>query len=93
MTGWHNKFGEEGQRLTILSVLPRTPSPQPQQPTGAERTRDWAIDELFEVIGRHEREGAAARDPLRAGYGRLRRTSLAALHSVRGAAIHHLFAS
>ena len=48
MSRWHNILGEDGQRLTILSVLPRvTPDPATQ----VELSLREAIDELFRIAG------------------------------------------
>jgi hypothetical protein len=51
MSRWHNKFGEGGQRLTILSVLPHATSSQPGQPAEVELSLREAIDEVFRIAG------------------------------------------
>lgn len=51
MSRWHNKFGEGGQRLTILSVLPHE-SLEPAGPLPeVERSLREAIDEVFRIAG------------------------------------------
>ncbi len=51
MSRWHNKLGEGGQRLTILSVLARVPLADTQQRSDAEVSLQQAIDELFRIAG------------------------------------------
>ncbi len=47
MSKTHNRFGENGRRLTILSVLPRAPVIQPDR----ELTLRAAIEEVFRIAG------------------------------------------
>ena len=57
MTSWHNALGEDGQRLTILSVLPRaTPDPAATK-LDRELSLREAIDEIFRIAGE---DGAAS---------------------------------
>ena len=51
MSKWHNKFGEGGQRLTILSLLPGASPEQTGQPSEVELSLREAIDELIRVAG------------------------------------------
>lgn len=51
MTSWHNSLGENGQRLTILSVLPRTPLTPGEIQAASELSLGQAIDELFRIAG------------------------------------------
>jgi hypothetical protein len=48
---WHNRLGENGQRLTILSVLPRTPLTPAELQVANELSLREAIDELFRIAG------------------------------------------
>jgi hypothetical protein len=48
MSRWHNILGENGQRLTILSVLPRV---APDLESQVELSLREAIDELFRIAG------------------------------------------
>jgi hypothetical protein len=51
MARWHNALGEDGQRLTILSVLPRTNHDPKALELGREISLREAIDELFRIAG------------------------------------------
>lgn len=51
MSSWHNKYGQHGQRLTILSVLPRAPLHQIGLALDSELSLGQAIDELFRIAG------------------------------------------
>jgi hypothetical protein len=51
MTSWHNSLGEDGQRLTILSVLPLTPLTPAEIQAASELSLGQAIDELFRIVG------------------------------------------
>jgi hypothetical protein len=51
MSSWHNALGEDGQRLTILSVLPRASSNLTGAGQDAELSLREAIDELFRIAG------------------------------------------
>lgn len=51
MSSWHNRLGENGQRLTILSVLPRDPSVDEALRAANELSLRQAIDELFRIAG------------------------------------------
>lgn len=51
MSRWHNSLGEGGQRLTILSVLPRVPLDQTMHVSDSELSLREAIDELFRIAG------------------------------------------
>jgi hypothetical protein len=56
MSTWHNRLGEDGRRLTILSVLPRTPGSAGDYSSQALSLRA-AIDELFRIAGEDGRAG------------------------------------
>ncbi len=51
MSTWHNRFGEDGQRLTILSLLPRVPLGHTHSAEDSELSLREAIDELFRIAG------------------------------------------
>ncbi len=51
MSRWHNILGEDGQRLTILSVLPRVPPDPTMRAFDGELSLREAIDELFRIAG------------------------------------------
>ena len=56
MTSWHNALGEDGQRLTILSVLPRSAPDPAAVKLDRELSLREAIDEIFRIAGE---DGAA----------------------------------
>jgi hypothetical protein len=56
MSTWHNRFGEKGQRLTILSLLAPMPVDLNSLDLDAEMSLREAIDELFRIGGQ---DGAA----------------------------------
>jgi hypothetical protein len=51
MSSWHNKFGENGQRLTILSLLSPTPDGLGALQHDGEISLREAIDEIFRLGG------------------------------------------
>ena len=51
MAGWHNALGEDGQRLTILSVLPRSTPDAKAPELDRELSLREAIDEMFRIAG------------------------------------------
>ena len=54
MSKWHNRFGESGERLTILSLLPRVPF-DPELfalfDSDSEHSLREAVDEIFRIGG------------------------------------------
>ncbi len=52
MSTWHNKFGENGQRLTILSLLSPMPADAKPLELGGEISLREAIDEIFRLGGK-----------------------------------------
>ena len=56
MSPWHNKFGENGQRLTILSVLPRAEPAATDLGPRRELSLHQAIEVLYGIAGE---DGAA----------------------------------
>lgn len=54
MTSWHKRLGEDGERLTILSVLPRVELSDAELLAARELPLREAIDELFRIAGDDE---------------------------------------
>jgi hypothetical protein len=50
--GWlQNAFGESGQRLTVLSVLPKTGGATPLPDAASTMSLQEAVDEIFRICG------------------------------------------
>ncbi len=56
MPSWHNRFGENGQRLTILSLLARADPDASDPAPGGDLSLDQALQALYRIAG----EDAAA---------------------------------
>jgi hypothetical protein len=54
---WHNKLGEDGQRLTVLSLLPRSGLDRGPPESWGELSLDQAVGEILRIGG----ENGAAR--------------------------------
>ena len=57
MSMWHNKLGEDGQRLTVLSLLPRSGLDRGPPESWGELSLDEAVGEILRIGG----ENGAAR--------------------------------
>jgi hypothetical protein len=58
MSMWHNKLGEDGQRLTILSLLPRAGLDRAQPEVGGKFSLHQAVEEIFRIGGEDGRARA-----------------------------------